>query len=176
VRQPLERLSENHAVVFVFGDLTQSLRLTAVFMVGVCVYAYRDTVMPALTGWVAALAGLAAIVLMYRDPHLAEAAVSTLGAAALFWLAFKADLGPLQRINDRWDISYGVYLYGWPISTAILWFDRSTSPWSLAVTSLLLAGCFGAASWWGVENWTKSLGQKRTARRLPQPSPAAEAS
>jgi peptidoglycan/LPS O-acetylase OafA/YrhL len=73
----------------------------------------------------------------------------------VFWLALKAELGPLQRINDRWDISYGTYLYGWPAAITILYFDRAISPWALAALALPAAMMLGALSWWGVEKPVK---------------------
>jgi peptidoglycan/LPS O-acetylase OafA/YrhL len=108
-------------------------------------------------------------------PHLAEMAVTTLGAGALFWLAFKARLGRLQTINDHWDISYGVYLYGWPIAALALWLDRGISPWLLAATTLPLAMLSGAASWWLLERWTKDLLPSRSTPLDRAQSPVSPA-
>jgi uncharacterized membrane protein len=44
----------------------------------------------------------------------------TFGAIALYWLAFRARLGRIQRVNNRVDISYGTYLYSWPVQLALV--------------------------------------------------------
>ena len=146
-----------HAEI-VLGSLAQSIALTSSFLVGACFYLFRQEITDRLTWKVSLFCATVAIALMFL-PHFAEAGFSTWGAAALFWLALKANLGRLQRINDSWDISYGVYLYGWPIATMLLWFNRDLSPWPLAAATLPLALACGVASWWGLERWTKDLGR-----------------
>ena len=75
-------------------------------MVGVVIYLYREELWPRLHGR-GAVGCLAVLTLMLHAPTFAEAALVTLGAYVLFWLAFKADIGALQKINDKWDVSYG---------------------------------------------------------------------
>lgn len=71
-------------------------------------------------------------------------------------LPSKPILAQSRSSNDKWDISYGVYLYGWPVATAIFFFDREISPVALAALTLPLAALFGAASWFGLERWMKA--------------------
>ena len=52
-------------------------------------------------------------------------------ATALFWFALNANIGGLQCINDNWDISYGVYLYG---SLAAIFTAGMTRIWLLGVS------------------------------------------
>jgi peptidoglycan/LPS O-acetylase OafA/YrhL len=165
VYDTLEAVGGHRALVLLaVGELPKSLRLTTVFLIGMCFYLYRSTIFARLNGWVALVcAGLGAA-LLYRDPHFAEAAFMTFGAAVLFWLGFEAPLGPFQKINDKWDVSYGVYLYGWPIANVIRWSNPGISPSLLATTTLLLAlGC-GAASWWGIERWAKDWARSPARR------------
>lgn len=147
-----------HAEI-ILGSLAQSISLTSCFLVGACFYLFRREITDRLNWKASLVCATGAVALMFL-PHFAEAGFSTFGAAALFWLALKADLGRLQRINDSWDISYGVYLYGWPIATLLLWFNRDLSPWLLATATLPLALACGVASWWGLEKWTKDLGRQ----------------
>ena len=154
----LDRLDQRLHLEFFVGSIDQDIRLTAVFMVGVSVQLYWNWVQAHLHGWFAALC-LPVLLTSMRSSLLAEVSLATFGAYALFWLAFKAHLGLLQKVNDRWDISYGVYLYGWPVAMAILWFNRQIAPLELAVSALFVTLCFGAASWWGIEKWTKDLGK-----------------
>ncbi len=144
------------------GETSQTVQLTAVFLIGACIYNYRDLVVSNARGSIALICFLAMAPMLFFS-HLALIALTTLGAYSLFWLAFKANLGVFQRINDRWDISYGVYLYGWPTGTLILWFNRGIDPWVLAATAVPAAMILGAMSWWGLERWTKDLG-RRAAR------------
>lgn len=160
----LDALDSHQRLNQLIGKLRADIRLTTTFLVGACFYLFRDDVLPRLNYRIALLLGVITIALLFRDPHLAEAVLITLGAACLFWIGFKANIGWLQSINDRWDISYGVYLYGWPIATAIRWLDRSVSPLALAAMTLPLALLAGAASWWGVEKWTKGRSESRSMR------------
>lgn len=133
-----------------------ALRMTAVFLMGSLFFLYRDAILPRLN-WKIALLSSAVAILAIGDHRFVELGLMTFGAVGLFWLSFKAPLGWLQRVNDRWDISYGTYLYGWPVTSFILWQYRHISPWTLAAVALPVSMIAGAASWWGVEKWTKDL-------------------
>jgi peptidoglycan/LPS O-acetylase OafA/YrhL len=166
VRSPIDAISSHQRLNQLIGAPLSNIELMTTFLVGICFYLFKIEALRWLDARFALLAGLLTAALLFRDPHLAQAALITLGAAPLFWIGLKANLGWLQTINDRWDISYGVYLYGWPIATAIRWFDRSISPWSLAAATLTLAVLAGAASWWGVERWTKDVKRLETKTHL----------
>jgi peptidoglycan/LPS O-acetylase OafA/YrhL len=153
--------AEQHWIRILIGRTDASLTLTGAFLFGTSLYLFWDVVEARLTATVALVGTMGAAALMF-EPHVSQVAMITLGAAPLFWLAFKARLGPLQAVNDRWDISYGVYLYGWPIENTIRWLVPNLSPWTLAVISLPLAFAFGAASWWGIERWTKDIRRSRS--------------
>jgi peptidoglycan/LPS O-acetylase OafA/YrhL len=173
VRNPLDGFAARyHGAGWIIGTPADTLQLTAVFLVGILFYLYRDILIAHVSGRIAALCALAAATLMYRDPHFASVALTTLGAVPLFWLSFKAKLGPLQKINDDWDISYGTYLYGWPVTILVLWLDRGLSPWLLAAIALPVSLICGALSWWGIESWTKDINKSRsTARKGAQQRP-----
>lgn len=138
------------------------IRLFTVFLAGACFYLFRDLVFPRLTPTVAAVATLAAMVSLYRDPWGANLGLAVFGGVALFWLCFKASLGPVQRINDKWDISYGVYLYGFPAEDLIRWYAPHISPWLLAPLAIVISVVLGVLSWYGVEKWSKDLLRSRS--------------
>ena len=147
------------------GTPSESIPLTATFLVGACVFLYW----PELKRWVDGRAALVSTLTLAASIFLqpiAQTGVAVFGAVGLFWLGLKADLGPLQRINDRWDISYGTYLYGWPVAITILYFDRSISPWALAALTLPAAMTLGALSWWGVEKPVKDRFGARAELRV----------
>lgn len=151
----LDYIEKYHSVSYVLGSPRDTIRLTTAFMLGVCAYLNRGLLFRHLNKYMAALYASAALIFLFWGPHFAEVILLTLGGAFLFWLSFKADLGRIQTVNNRWDISYGVYLYGWPIATTILYFDRAVSPLALAAFTFPLAALCGAASWFGLEKWMK---------------------
>lgn len=139
-------------------------RLFAFFCVGACFYLFRTAFV--LRGWWAAAAGLGLLGLLFR-PALASLALATLGAYALFWLVFAPlrGVGGLKRIDD---ISYGLYLYGWPIQKLLNWYFSGSSPWLLLPVVLALASLAGYTSWHLVERpWL---------RKSPTPLPGGVAS
>jgi peptidoglycan/LPS O-acetylase OafA/YrhL len=163
VSEPLDSLAARfHGTGWIIGAPSDALRLTAIFLVGIVFYLYRDVLIATVNGKHAILCALAAMLIMYRDPYLAGLALTTLGAVTLFWLSLKAKLGVLQKINDDWDISYGTYLYGWPVSILILWLNPGISPWVLAAAALPLSLACGSLSWWGIESWTKDINKSRS--------------
>jgi peptidoglycan/LPS O-acetylase OafA/YrhL len=175
IRAPIDTLGSHQRLNQIIGVPWYNIRLITTFLVGVCFYLFREELFQWLDARAALLAGACALAFLFRDPHLAEAGLITVGAACLFWVALKADIGLLRAVNNRWDVSYGVYLYGWPIATAIRWFDRGVPPWMLAAGSLLLAYLAGAASWWGVEKWAKAFSRLRSSPELARQSATAAA-
>ncbi len=146
----------HRAIEWIFGVPSRALRLTSVFLVGVSLYVCRDGALRLLNPATAFVSAAVCAVLLL-NAHTADVAVATLGAVPLFWIALKADIGPLQRINDKWDISYGTYLYGWPVATFLLWMQPTISPWLLAAMTLPISFALGAASWFGLEKRVKDL-------------------
>lgn len=140
-----------------FGTVYILLRLAAPYLVGACIYLFWPRIKPHLTPATAFVGLLGCIALLGVSTPVACAALSTFGAAMLFWLAFGAQLGPLQRINCRWDVSYGVYLYGWGVESVIFAYYPGLSAIELSLAALAAALACGAASWWGVEKSAKDL-------------------
>lgn len=60
-------------------------------------------------------------------------------------------VGPLRQWTNRTDLSYGVYIYGWPISQTLVWAVPGIGSSRLAIVSLLLAAFCGWLSWLFVE-------------------------
>lgn len=150
--------------VATFGEPSQQARLLGAFMIGTCFWLYsKDTV---LRGRYAAGAGLALVGLMFL-PNVAETAVIVLGSYVLFWVAFKATWKPLLTVNAKDDISYGVYLYAWPIAVLLIWYWRDIPLEVLDGLTFLGAAACGLASWFLIEKramkW-KSRGRRVQAR------------
>jgi len=166
IKAPIDSISSHQRLNQIIGTPLNNISLNTTFLVGVCFYLFKDEALLWIDSRVALFAAFMTATLLLGNVHLAEAALITLGSVSLFWVGLKANLGWLQTVNDRWDISYGVYLYGWPIATAIRWFDRSVSPWTLASVTLAIALLAGAASWWSLERWTKNVKRPRARTHL----------
>ncbi|WP_344693562.1 acyltransferase [Sphingomonas cynarae] len=153
----LAKCGGHDAIKLLIGDPVQVVRLTSAFLVGACLWVRGDGRTPTIHGNVAAVSAIAMVVIIVAVPAMGEVAILTLGAVGLFWVSFRADLGVLQTINDRWDISYGTYLYGWPIATYIRWAYPLIDPWTLAACTVPLALLAGALSWHLIEAPTKNV-------------------
>jgi peptidoglycan/LPS O-acetylase OafA/YrhL len=144
------------------GAPMASLRFVSIYLVGSCFQLFSTEIRPRLTPAIAAGSAVLAAATMYRTPPgIAEAGLVIFGGCALFWLALTARLGSVQRINHTWDVSYGTYLYGWPVAMAVLWVWPSVDPWTLAAIVLPSAMACGAVSWWMVECPAKALRLRR---------------
>ena len=138
-------LALGHAGIFISKD--PFLRLASFFFSGGCFYLYRDYIkyQPKL----AALSLVVMIASMFSH-YTVELALGTIGAYLLFYFA-TFPIQPLQSFNRLPDVSYGTYLYGWPIQKLLLWYFPSTSPWMLFPTSLSVCIVLGWISWQLVE-------------------------
>lgn len=155
IQEPAERV---FAVTGLDISATITTRLVSIFLLGVSAQLYWPEISARLSGRMAAILTAAGVVCMFV-PNSAPLVVVLCGVG-LLWLAMKADLGRLQTINDRWDISYGLYLYAWPIATAVLWWNRGIAPLPLALVTLVLSLAAGTVSWVAVERSTKGLGSR----------------
>lgn len=157
-----------------FGDPTQSARLLSAFMLGTCFWLYRNSL--PLRGRYAALAAPPLIGLMFT-PQFAETALILLGGYILFWTAFQVRWRPLLTINATDDISYGVYLYAWPIGALLIWYWRAIPLPVLGLLTFVGAAACGAVSWFAIERpatrW-KPYGPAMS-RRLGAPAILAQA-
>jgi len=131
--------------------------LVLTFLVGVAAWRLRDhlPVSPVL----AMLAVLAAIAL---HGSMADGAVTSvaLGLSALV-LAFRTPPMPLPG-----DLSYGVYLFGWPVGQTLLAVLGPVAPMVLAPLACLAVLPLAAASWVLVERPGLTLGRGRAQPRL----------
>ncbi|HLZ76779.1 acyltransferase [Phenylobacterium sp.] len=130
----------------IFGEPVPAVRLTSAFLCGVV---FRVQGMR-YHGWIA-LACVATLAAALSFPALAEVAVMTAGGYVLFWVALQVKWRPMLVLNAEDDISYGVYLYAWPISELTIWYWRDVSLAALVMVTLVGAAVCGAISWRLVE-------------------------
>jgi peptidoglycan/LPS O-acetylase OafA/YrhL len=128
------------------GEPLQTIRLTSAFAVGTCFRLFPV----AYNGRTAAICGALLLGLLFV-PALAGISLVTLGGYLLFWLAFRVTWQPFLRLNAKDDISYGVYLYAWPIASLLIWYWRDIPAIPLGLLTFVGAVLCGAISWRFIE-------------------------
>jgi peptidoglycan/LPS O-acetylase OafA/YrhL len=130
-----------------FGSPSKILRLTPVFFVGGCFFLYRHKIK------FAPLLGCAALTLIVLTailcPKFMEPALVVCGGYLLFYFTNRPleSLSWMRRVPD---VSYGVYLYGFPVENLLV-FRFHPSPWITFAVATLICFVLGWASWEFVE-------------------------
>ena len=145
-----------------FGAPSQFAHFLAFFTAGGCFY--RLNTVNLYSNRRAGIAGLLLLACMFNE-NIAAPSIMTLGAYCLFWLAF-AQLPKFARLDGRCDISYGVYLYGWPIQKLLIWNHPQISPWVLFALSMTASCACGWMSWHLIEKHFLNL--KKNEQRAVQ--------
>jgi peptidoglycan/LPS O-acetylase OafA/YrhL len=141
-----------------------AFRLTAVYLVGVCFYLFRDRLV--FRPWVAWPAACVLVGVFALAPSFGELALVLCGSYLMFYLG-RMRLPWLSGMSRLPDISYGIYLYGWPVECLWIWFHRG-SPWITFFVSTVICFGLGWLSWHFVERPALTLKRRPTA-----PLPAA---
>ena len=130
-----------------FGTPFEWGRLLTFFLAGACFYAYRDRI-------------------AYRPQYAAIALLITLAAfkvtqllmfpfpLVLAYLIFFAGFYPaprLAKIGTKTDLSYGLYLYAWPVQILLIRYFPGMNPWLLCAVTLPVAGVLAFLSWTLIE-------------------------
>lgn len=126
------------------SDLT---RLLTFFCAGGCFYLLRDRIQ--YTTKHALLALGVVIISLFSEPLL-HLTLPTLGGYGFFWFAF-LKIPSLKWFRTASDVSYGVYLYGWPTEKLLIWYLSSLSPWAIFVCAVGITYACGFISWHLVE-------------------------
>lgn len=94
-------------------------------------------------------ASLAVLFPMLFSPYLAQPAVSTIWGFIILSLGYAR---PGQSLLKRFpDVSYGTYLYGWPVEMVIVQYQRKIGAPELALEAALACLLLGLLSWYLVE-------------------------
>lgn len=146
-------------------SLETALRLPLIFLAGGLIYLWSERVPLSLAGL-----GVALLVLVPLSwTPLYKAALYLVTAWGVLVLALAPAL-TRHRTEPPADLSYGVYLYGWPVQQALHALLPALGMLTLLWPSLVLTCAVAALSWYGVEK--PALGLKR---RLLRGSRASEA-
>jgi peptidoglycan/LPS O-acetylase OafA/YrhL len=130
-----------------FGSSVYQLgRYEFCFLLGVVAYRFRDHI--PLTGW--PIVGTAALVVACHDTAF-EAAAYIVLTAHLVFVAGSRDYGILSAMSRKADLSYGTYIYGWPVQQSLVTLLPGIGTYVLLALSLLIVPMFALASWHLVE-------------------------
>jgi peptidoglycan/LPS O-acetylase OafA/YrhL len=151
-------------VQVVIGQPGLASRMTAVYLAGVCFYLFRDRLV--FRPWLGWTAGSLLVGVFVLTPFLGEFALVVCGGYLMFYLG-RMRLSWLSGMSRLPDISYGIYLYGWPVESLWIWFHRG-SPWITFLVSTIICFGLGWLSWHFVERPALTLKRRPTA-----PLPAA---
>jgi peptidoglycan/LPS O-acetylase OafA/YrhL len=153
------------------GDFGEFLWFLGFFAAGMAMSFLRGS---RLLDWrLAAAAGLG-LVLAARFGHLIGLFPIFGGYLAIF-LALKYAPG-LRFLRSGGDLSYGIYIYGWPVEQGLMWAtDDRIAWWQLFPAALAVSAALAWCSWHAVEK--RALSLKRLAprpgsrlRRMPEPA------
>lgn len=131
-----------------------ALRLPLIFLAGGVIYLYRETIPLSLPLLVVAL--LALVPLSFTP--LYKAALYLVTAWGVLVLALAPTL-TRRSVEPPADLSYGVYLYGWPVQQALHALFPSLGAVALLWPSLAVTVVVAALSWYLIEK--PALGLKR---------------
>lgn len=76
--------------------------------------------------------------------------LAVLGGYLLLYFAF-THIPSLSAFNQLPDVSYGLYLYGWPIQKLLIWYFPLVTPGGLFIASISIGIGAGLLSWFLVE-------------------------
>jgi peptidoglycan/LPS O-acetylase OafA/YrhL len=144
------------------GSPTQNFRLVATYFVGVCFYLFEKRI--AFRPRYAVTVGLLFILVDVFATRFLETALVLAGAYLMFY-AGQSATG--RKLHFKWlpDISYGIYVYGWPVEALWIWFHHG-SPWVTFIAALAITIPLGWLSWHFVERPMLAL-KKRSTSALP---------
>lgn len=126
--------------------IDNALRYGFLYVLGAAAYAWRRE-LPLSWLALAALAGVTA--LATGTPFESPLWLGTVAYGALVVGALP--LPALRRLTERSDLSYGLYIYGWPITQALQEALPDISFAMLCMLALIGAGICAALSWFWIE-------------------------
>jgi peptidoglycan/LPS O-acetylase OafA/YrhL len=145
-----------------FADIGEWAWFVGFFAAGMVLHFLRDRLV--FDGRYALLAVAALVLFVWVGRFIMLFPLA--GAYLVIWFA---------RRYDRWlaystycgDLSYGLYIYGWPAEQLVMWLSGGTASWwQVFLGSLALAVPAAWLSWHGVEKWALLWGRRLPAGRL----------
>lgn len=132
---------EEHGMV---GHLS---RFMICFFIGVVAYRLRERIRLSFGG-----ATSAALLLWVTNGTVLEESIVYLAVGYLTFCFAALPMPGFRALTARGDISYGLYIYGWPVAQILVLAVPGIGAMELAVLSVAGAGLLAAASWRFVEH------------------------
>lgn len=137
------------------------VRYAFCFLIGVVAFHLSDRI--SVSPRLLPVTGLA--VFLAHDT-LVESPAFILFTAHLAFVAASRSYGVLTRLTKRTDISYGTYVYGWPVQQSLVVLFPGIGVAALAMAAIVVVPLFGLASWRLVEEPALRLKRLRLANLI----------
>ncbi len=148
------------------GGPSGFIALTTFFAAGAALYTWADDV--PLDGRLAAASAVLYVAAFQSDVTVVLGSVP--GAYLCLWLGARCP-EPFRSVGSKNDISYGVYLFGWPVQQTIVAYGGEDLPIAVfAALAVVATVPLAWASWLLVERPTIELVRRKTSRRRREPS------
>lgn len=130
--------------IFMFPELSSVVRAVFLFWIGTTAYVYRDIIPYNKLGYALCIP-IFLLLLLCGAPTLAMLIPFP---PALFLLAyeFKQPLGTIRTLLDKFELSYGIYLWGWPIGQLLVQMCPQIEIGKLIMLTLFTAGIVGGCT------------------------------
>jgi peptidoglycan/LPS O-acetylase OafA/YrhL len=125
-----------------------STRLLTAFLIGGAFYHFRDRI---IWNKNLSLASFVLLIVCLNFEYTAELGYFIFGGYLIFNFALNYKNKTLNQIGTKNDISYGVYLYAWPIQMLIVQRYPSISPTMMTLATMACVAILGYLSWIYVE-------------------------
>jgi peptidoglycan/LPS O-acetylase OafA/YrhL len=143
------------------GTLDNNLQLLPMFGAGALYALFQRSI--SYNHALAFIAAVALTICLFFAP-VVPLALAVFGGYLIFWFAFRCPVLQISRFAIKTDLSYGIYLYGWPIQSTIAFFTaRAINPWALSAVSLALAAAAAWVSWTVIEKPALALAHRKSS-------------
>jgi peptidoglycan/LPS O-acetylase OafA/YrhL len=140
------------------------LRFLCYFLAGTALYTNREPIVRSRRMLVVAVL----LCVAAAAAHVLDFALPLFGGYAVIYAAY-ARIPWLARFGGGQDLSYGVYLYAWPVQQLLVQeFRDELNPWLLTGVTLVVTGILALLSWNLVEKPALRL------KRAPAPTSDSE--
>jgi peptidoglycan/LPS O-acetylase OafA/YrhL len=130
------------------GFLDHIARFSFAFWSGAAAWHLRHRI-PVSGAVLAVLFSATAAAIVLKLPVLPHALMLLSGYLALWFGQYR--FGWLSRFTDRNDLSYGTYIYGWPVQQTLVWAGFAITPVSNSLATLAITLPIAFLSWTVVE-------------------------
>lgn len=129
-------------------DIHHTSRLMFAFLVGGLFYLLRDKI---IWSKYLSICCLVLLIISLNFKDIAEVALIIFGGYLLFNFALNFKNEFLNKFGTKVDISYGVYLYAWPVQVYVIKYYPQINLYFLMLITFAVASTLGFVSWIYVE-------------------------